>query len=91
MNIRGLSEEFLAAMREKMDSGRRKGRVGWDRHWIDCVFNGDPIGSEGALMTGLRREVRELEEALRHGTPTQILEEAADVANFAMMVADFHR
>lgn len=42
-------------------------------------------------MQGLRKEVRELEEALRHGSPNEILEEAADVANFAMMVADIHR
>ena len=89
--MRGLSKRFLDMMRHKLDSGRHKGRVGWDRHWTNCSWAMQPCGVEGALMYGLRQEVRELEEALRHGKPEQIMEEAADVANFAMMVADIHQ
>ena len=40
------------------------------------------------LLNRLRQETRELEGALKTGTPELIAREAADVANFAMMIAD---
>lgn len=36
----------------------------------------------------LRLEVEELEDALNCGTPEDVINEAADVGNFAMMIAD---
>lgn len=39
-------------------------------------------------MTALMSEARELEEALRHGSTMEILMEAADVANQALIVAE---
>jgi len=48
--------------------------------------NDDPI----ALLRRIREETDELEEALNKKIPTvgKIKKEAADVANFAMMIAD---
>ena len=40
------------------------------------------------LMNRLRQETAELRRAIEHGNPEAILSEAADVANFAMMIAD---
>ena len=40
------------------------------------------------LLDLLEGEVKELREALRHGDPLDIAQECADVANYAMMVAD---
>jgi len=39
------------------------------------------------LLAMLEREVLELRQALRHGSYEQVVEEAADVANFCMMIA----
>jgi NTP pyrophosphatase (non-canonical NTP hydrolase) len=40
------------------------------------------------LLKRLREETRELAEAIRGGDAEDIAAEAADVANFAMMIAD---
>lgn len=40
------------------------------------------------LLTRLKNEVTELENALINGKGVTIVKEAADVANFAMMIAD---
>lgn len=87
---RDLDKRFLNAMREKMQEGRKKGKVGWDQQWQDCNWSTHPEGPLGLLMECLRHEVTELTIALHDGTHEDILKEAADVANFAMMVADFH-
>ena len=87
---RGIDERFLAAMREKLDHGRRRGRVGWDQHWQRCVFESDPSGATGFLMRRLAEEVLELGVALALDNRDGIRSEAADVANLAMMVADYH-
>ncbi len=83
---RGLSERFLNAMRAKMESGRNNGRHGWDSNWEDCYF--DVLLED--LLEGLLDEVEELKEALegRADDCTKVYLEAADVANFAMMIAD---
>ena len=51
-------------------------REGWD----EC--------SDVWLIARLREETKELAEACRQGRWSDVLEEAADVANFAMMLAD---
>ena len=40
------------------------------------------------LVELLDEEIREFKEALKNGTPMQINSEAADVANFLMMICD---
>jgi len=71
-------------MRDGLENGRDKGKVGWDRKWKDTRFPYDPMQY---LVDGLHREVDELVVALKI-EPTRVLREAADVANFAMMIAD---
>jgi hypothetical protein len=48
--------------------------------WLEC--------DQGYLLTRLHEEMNELEFALEEGHPGIIIHEAADVANFAMMLAD---
>lgn len=43
------------------------------------------------LLDRLREETRELDAAVQAGRPNKIIDEAADVANFAMMIADQQR
>lgn len=40
------------------------------------------------FIDGLKKEVKELEEAVEQGTSNDVVREAADVGNFAMMIAD---
>ena len=83
---------FADEMEAKLAANRHKGdRDGWARMRLDW------------LLKRLREEVDELERALPRratvrgiddpsyeggGSPRQIAEECADVANFAMMIAD---
>lgn len=71
---------FAEAMRRKLDDNAEKG--GWEH----CY--------KGYLMGRLVDEARELQECVA-GFPVvgagDVLEEAADVANFAMMIADVLR
>jgi NTP pyrophosphatase (non-canonical NTP hydrolase) len=48
-------------------------------------------GYRGFFMKRLQEEVLELAIALDGGDEDDILQEAADVANFAMFIADFHQ
>ena len=43
------------------------------------------------LSMRLTQEREELRRAVERGNPDEVLEEAADVANFAMMIADYVR
>lgn len=45
----------------------------------------------GWFFKRLLDEVEELRQALESGEPVDIMEEAADVANFAMMIYDIHK
>lgn len=84
--VRNLDKEFLNAMREKLQSGRERGYHGWDHNWKGTVW---PTNNpRGYLLDRLNHEVLELAIALENGTKEQIRLEAADVANFAMMIAD---
>ena len=90
MKKRGLDRQFLIAMRDKLECGRRTGYIGWDKHWKGCTWYKRPFGVDGILMDRLFEEVRELVVAVAIGKAPDILSEAADVANMAMMVADIH-
>lgn len=83
--MRGLSNEFLDAMRKGLDSGRHKGYVGWDSHWKNAAFPCSPIGW---MIMRLHQEVDELVLALDKDDPDKILGECADIANFAMFISD---
>ncbi len=65
---------FVDVMLEKLDENRHKG------HWRDM--------SQKWLLNRLRQETGELRRAVEGGNATEIAREAADVANFAMMIAD---
>lgn len=75
MNLRPEVQAFAEAMERRLQANDHK--PGW-KH--DTVLS---------LQVRLDEEVAELDEAV-HGTATKerILDEAADVANFAMMIAD---
>lgn len=69
--------KFALAMEAKLAANRHKGdREGWLS--LDIM----------KLWSFLMKEVGELEAAVAFGDPNAVREEAADVANFAMMVAD---
>lgn len=87
---RQLSKDFLDAMREKLAKGHGKGMIGWEQHWEDCSFNREPCGWQGDFIQRLRGEVAELTMALFSGDKEKIRRECADVANFAMFIADIH-
>ncbi|KKN48571.1 hypothetical protein LCGC14_0651580 [marine sediment metagenome] len=65
---------FVDVMLEKLDENRHKD------HWSDM--------SHKWLLNRLRQETIELRGAIKRGRATEIAREAADVANFAMMIAD---
>lgn len=86
--MRGLSKEFLDLMREKLKKGSYEGKWGWEEHWQNFNYPSD-------LFQCLQDEVIELAIALENfrlnkGSLDHVLYEAADVANFAMMIADIH-
>lgn len=65
---------FAQEMERKLQENDHKG--GWDT----C--------SPKWLLNRLRQETAELELAIATGDPVKTTREAADVANFAMMIAD---
>lgn len=72
--------EFALIMEAKLGQNRHKGdREGWLKD------------SPEALVFRMRQEVVELCGALMFDKPDAIISECADVANFAMMVADVVR
>lgn len=73
--------DFAQTMEEKLAENRHKG----DRDgWLKC----DPW----ALFKRIKDEVTELERDLEHCChPDSVARECADIANFAMMVADAYR
>lgn len=67
--------EFTAAMEKKLIQNHFKG------YWNGC--------SKAYLIKRLRQELKELVDALESGSRTEaVTKEAADVANFAYMIAD---
>jgi len=68
---------FSLAMEEKLDENDDKG------HWDGCT--------EAWLLNRLKQETGELRRAIKKNKPAlEVLREAADVANFAMMIADVY-
>lgn len=82
--MRGLDSRFLDAMRVKLNHGRAMGNTAWDQRWKYGI-------NPNALVSRLHQELDELVVALDGGDEDKILNEAADVANFAMFIADIHR
>lgn len=68
---------FASAMEQKLRANDHK------RHWRDMSIQ--------YLSMRLTQERKELYAAIASGDATKVLNEAADVANFAMMVADVVR
>ena len=85
--VRGLDQQFLAEMRRKLACGRRKGRVGWDKHWDCSIWYVDEC-TPLWFVHRIQDELCELIVEIEKGNPARILEECADIANFAMMCAD---
>ena len=83
---RPVDENFIRLMETKLTSGRRKGRVGWDNNWHCKWPTNDPMS---ALFKGLLNEVIELRLAMENKTAVDIGYEAADIANYAMFIADY--
>jgi NTP pyrophosphatase (non-canonical NTP hydrolase) len=70
--------QFAQRMESKLSKNRHKGdRAGW--------LNTSPE----ILMHRLKEELKELEDAFWDGDATATAHECADVANFAMMIADW--
>ncbi len=75
-SLEGCSTElanFIDGMVYKLAKNAHKGK------WEDLDLAG--------ALSRLEDEVRELEEAIKEGNRIEIILEAADIANFAMMVA----
>jgi len=72
-NYKECLDDFRLAMLEKLQANEDKG--GWE----DCDLDD--------LKTRLVGEVSELFHAIRHEPRENIIYEAADVANYAMMIA----
>jgi len=68
--------DFVVVMKEKLDENKSKG--GWDS--VDTSW----------LWMRLQKEMSELYSALNSSEPNpeEMVRECADVANFAMMIAD---
>lgn len=72
--LRPVLAEFAACMEHKLRLNNHK------PNWRTC--------SVDYLRERLDQELAELDEALEAGDPHLIYDECADVANFAMMIAD---
>ncbi|RLG71285.1 MAG: hypothetical protein DRO04_00040 [Candidatus Iainarchaeum archaeon] len=68
---------FSFLMRKKLYANNHKGL------WLDCSYR--------RLLSLLKDEVKEHAHAKENEPPDNIMLEAADVANFAMMIADLAR
>lgn len=68
-------EQFMQVMRDKLNENQHKPR--WDGDTIEW------------LMMRLKEETQELVEAIDFNEPPRnVARECADIANFAMMIAD---
>ena len=67
-------DSFVLEMKDKLKMNSHKS--GWD----SCPRT--------FFLYRLKQEVKELQESLINGNPGEIISECADVANFAMMLAN---
>jgi NTP pyrophosphatase (non-canonical NTP hydrolase) len=74
MDVREEVKKFADAMEAELKENDYKG--GWKN--CDIAF----------LVDKLHEEVKELIDAICYGTPENVLSEAADIGNIAMMIAD---
>lgn len=70
-------QQFAWDMARKLKCNEHKG--GWEGLSVDELFG------------LLEEELDELADAIMNGTAADVIDEAADVANFAMMIADLYR
>jgi len=89
-----IDHSFMEAMEDGLERGRKKGRVGWDRGWLNTKFDEIPLTSHGQIFEMLQRYVRklaiEIDDTSKSRDVEKIKKQAANVANLAMMVADIH-
>lgn len=85
--MRGLSKTFLDEMRRRLDHGRDKGYTNWDRHW-DSNFQINPTE---LMFSELTSKLFELYTAIGQDNFDHINEKTADIANFAMFIADLNK
>lgn len=76
-------------MREKLDSGRKKGYDGYDKNWQEGYWFPDCTPEN--FINRIQQEVLELNDAIKHGSKEDVLKECADIANFAMFISDLTR
>ena len=86
MEKRPVSKKFIELMEEKLEEGRCKSYTGWDEHWEYTITSTPLCGVNGYLFQRLLQEVVELGIAIEKNE--NVASEAADIANFAMMIAD---
>ena len=72
-------DRFVNVMRAKLAKPENIAKP----HWRQCDLQ--------FLVQRLEDEVQEMKEAIDEGSKKSIRLECADVANFAMMIADWHR
>jgi NTP pyrophosphatase (non-canonical NTP hydrolase) len=72
--VRPCVKSFALAMETKLKEND------WKRGWEYCSMQ--------YLSMRLTQEREELRKAVERGNPVEVLREAADVANFCMMIAD---
>lgn len=77
MELRAEVQRFAEAMENKLLKND------WKRHWSHMNIQ--------YLSMRLSQEREELRKAVERGDPEEILSEAADVANFAMFIAETKR
>lgn len=76
MTLRLSVQRFAEQMEAKLRENDHKGSCGWQ----SC--------SRGYLLRRLATEIRELRAVVKSGKADQVAAEAADVANFCMMLAE---
>lgn len=75
--VRDVVKKFAEDMERKLFANDHKG--GWEHE------------QKEDLLSQLEEEVRELRVSFYHDGPQKIIDETADVGNFAMMIADLAR
>ena len=82
--VRWFAEQMEQKLRE-YDASRGK------RGWVDDIGPGGPEEMLEFLFERLRDEIDEVDRAMGDASTKNIIRECADVANFAMMIADIAR
>lgn len=91
MDKRPVSKDFVAAMEEGLQHGREMGRTWWDSFWKDRDSGLAIPDMAYDLFDLLQEEVEEFGDVISPWGALNLQEvrkEAADIANFAMMIAD---